>query len=321
MKNLASLISLAILATSAYAHSIFQEVYVNGVDQGHINGIRVPDYDGPIMDVTSNDIICNGGINPYHQPMSQFVINAAAGSQVTAEWHHTLNGADPSDSADPIDASHKGPVMVYLAKVPSALQTTVTGLQWFKIWEDGMDSSQKWGVDRLIANKGKVTFTLPSCIQAGQYLMRVELIALHGAQSYPGAQFYMECAQLQVTGGGNASPATVSFPGAYKGSDPGISINIYQTLKSYTIPGPAVFSCDGAPTSPSSSAPSSPSTSAAPSSTAKPSSTSVSAPAPSQTGATAAHYAQCGGIGFTGPTTCASPWTCQVSNAYYSQCL
>lgn len=39
-----------------------------------------------------------------------------------------------------------------------------------------MDSSQKWGVDRLIANKGKVTFTLPSCIQAGQYLMRVELI-------------------------------------------------------------------------------------------------------------------------------------------------
>lgn len=23
-----------------------QELYVNGVDQGHINGIRVPDYDG-----------------------------------------------------------------------------------------------------------------------------------------------------------------------------------------------------------------------------------------------------------------------------------
>lgn len=39
-----------------------------------------------------------------------------------------------------------------------------------------MDSSQKWGVDRLIANKGKFTFTLPSCIAAGQYLMRVEII-------------------------------------------------------------------------------------------------------------------------------------------------
>ena len=61
--------------------------------------------------------------------------------------------------------------------------------------------------------------------------------ALHAASSYPGAQLYMECAQLQITGGGSKSPATVSFPGAYKGTDAGIKINIYQTLKNYTIPG------------------------------------------------------------------------------------
>lgn len=65
----------------------------------------------------------------------------------------------------------------------------------------------------------------------------------------------MECAQLQITGGGSTSPATVNFPGAYSGkcslnrltflvlrfkkigSDPGIKINIYQTLTSYTVPG------------------------------------------------------------------------------------
>ena len=41
-----------------------------------------------------------------------------------------------------------------------------------------MDSSQKWGVDRLIANKGKVSFTIPKCIAAGQYLLRVELIGM-----------------------------------------------------------------------------------------------------------------------------------------------
>nr|AGU16949.1 cellobiohydrolase I [Penicillium granulatum] len=29
----------------------------------------------------------------------------------------------------------------------------------------------------------------------------------------------------------------------------------------------------------------------------------------------------CGGIGYTGPTTCASPYTCQKLNPYYSQCL
>lgn len=34
-----------------------------------------------------------------------------------------------------------------------------------------------------------------------------------------------------------------------------------------------------------------------------------------------AAYAQCGGQGFTGGTTCVSGYTCVVSNAYYSQCL
>jgi cellulose 1,4-beta-cellobiosidase len=41
----------------------------------------------------------------------------------------------------------------------------------------------------------------------------------------------------------------------------------------------------------------------------------------STTTGTAAHYAQCGGTGYTGPTVCASPYTCTFSNAYYSQCL
>ena len=66
---------------------------------------------------------------------------------------------------------------------------------------------------------------------------------------------------MHISGGGSASPATVSFPGAYSGeyfityntslshtqkigTDPGININIYQTLSSYTIPGPQVFSCN-----------------------------------------------------------------------------
>ncbi|KAI0260244.1 glycoside hydrolase family 61 protein I [Gloeopeniophorella convolvens] len=313
------LASFLALTASASAHTIFQEVYVNGVDQGHINGIRVPTYDGPITDVTSNDVICNGGINPYQQPVSTVIISTPAGAQVTAEWHHTLAGADPSDSADPIDPSHKGPVLVYLAKVPNALQTDVTGLSWFKIYEDGLTpSDQSWGVDRLIANKGKVTFTIPSCIAAGQYLMRVEIIALHAASSYPGAQLYMECAQLSITGGGSASPATVSFPGAYTGTDPGIKINIYQQLSSYTIPGPSVFSCSGSSAPISSSSTVSTTVSTTHSTTV---STTVSSAPSSSSTATAARYAQCGGIGYTGPTACASPYTCTVSSAYYSQCL
>lgn len=211
-------------------------------------------------------MICNGGINPYVQPVSTVIIDAKAGDTVTAEWHHTLAGADPSDPADPIDPGHKGPVIAYLyaslscklieacltfcrAKVPNALQTDVTGLGWFKIWEDGMASDGSWGVDRLVAAKGKVSFPIPSCIEAGDYLLRVEIIgesimralsygdltqntALHAASTYPGAQFYvsqhlpylyrqltlvsqMECAQMSISGGGSTQPATVSFPGAY----------------------------------------------------------------------------------------------------------
>lgn len=43
-----------------------------------------------------------------------------------------------------------------------------------------------------------------------------------------------------------------------------------------------------------------------------------SAPA---TGVTALKYAQCGGTGFSGATTCESGWTCKVQNPYYSQCV
>ncbi|TFK20423.1 endoglucanase II [Coprinopsis marcescibilis] len=316
MKNLTALATLAVLFSSAAAHTIFQELHVNGVSQGHTVGIRVPTYDGPITDVSSNDIICNGGINPYRQPLSTKIIDVPAGAEVTAEYHHTLNGADPKDNSDPIDASHKGPVMAYLAKVPSAVQRDVTGLKWFKIYHDGLNSGV-WGVDKLIKNKGKVSFTIPKCIENGEYLLRVELIALHGAQSYPGAQFYMECAQIKISGGGSTTPyPTVSFPGAYKGTDAGVKVNIYSGLSSYTIPGPEVFTC-GADSGPAPTA-NPPVVIAPPASTSVPPVVVPSQP-PSQ--GTVPQWGQCGGSGYSGPSECISPYKCTKTNEWYSQCL
>lgn len=113
----------------------------------------------------------------------------------------------------------------------------------FKIYEDGLTGTT-WAVDKLITNKGKVNVTIPSCISDGNYLLRAELVALHSASSYPGAQFYvsccpfakpillifslqMECAQINISGGdGSSSPSTVSFPGAYSGTNPGITFNV-----------------------------------------------------------------------------------------------
>ncbi|KAG6835957.1 hypothetical protein H0H93_012860 [Arthromyces matolae] len=55
--------------------------------------------------------------------------------------------------------------------------------------------------------------------------------------------------------------------------------------------------------------------------TTKASTTSTSTSASSTATGTQVEWGQCGGIGWTGPTVCASPYTCTYSNAYYSQCL
>ena len=75
------------------------------------------------------------------------------------------------------------------AAVPDATQPTVTGLKWFKVWQDGYNSeTHQWASDRLFLNKGNATFTIPSCIASGQYLLRAEAIGLQNAYTYPGAQ-------------------------------------------------------------------------------------------------------------------------------------
>jgi len=54
-----------------------------------------------------------------------------------------------------------------------------------------------------------------------------------------------------------------------------------------------------------------------------PTSTSTSTSSTSSSGSSsgAAHYGQCGGTGWSGATSCAGGFTCQVINPYYSQCL
>jgi hypothetical protein len=88
------------------------------------------------------------------------------------------------------------------------------------------------------------TITIPACIAPGQYLLRGELIALHGAQNAKGAQFYMECAQINIQGASaSKTPSTVSLPGAYSANEKGILYNLYSGQKTYTAPGPSVFKC------------------------------------------------------------------------------
>jgi hypothetical protein len=79
-------------------------------------------------------------------------------------------------------------------------------------------------------------------VPSGKYLVRVESIALHQAQSPGGAQIYLACAQVEITGGGNGTPGPlVAFPGAYKANDPGLLWSYYPVRTSYKAPGPDVW--------------------------------------------------------------------------------
>lgn len=69
------------------------------------------------------------------------------------------------------------------------------------------------------------TYNIPKCIPNGEYLLRIQSLAIHNPGSTP--QWYVSCAQVNVTGGGNANPSpTVKIPGAFKASDPGYTANV-----------------------------------------------------------------------------------------------
>ncbi|KAI0344449.1 family 61 glycoside hydrolase [Trametopsis cervina] len=186
-------------------------------------------YNSPVTDVTSNDLRCNTGSQASAATTS--TASVAAGSVVGLALDQPIY--------------HQGVVNLYLAKAPgNANAFDGSGPVWFKVHQltaiTNGGSSISWQDDNI----SQVTFTLPKSLPSGQYLLRVEQIALHVAQSFGGAQFYISCAQINVTGGGSGKPGPlVSIPGVYTGREPGILINIYSPIPAnYTQPGPAVWS-------------------------------------------------------------------------------
>lgn len=117
-------LALLAAASAASAHTIFVQLDAGGKTYPVSHGIRTPVYDGPITDVTSNDLACNGGPNPT-TPSSE-IITVTAGSTVKAVWRHTLQ----SGPGDVMDASHKGPTLAYLKKVDNALTDNGIGNGW-----------------------------------------------------------------------------------------------------------------------------------------------------------------------------------------------
>ncbi|KAI5857459.1 lytic polysaccharide monooxygenase [Durotheca rogersii] len=313
----------ALGATRVAGHATFQDLWVNGVDMGE-SCARLPLSNSPVTDVSSKDIVCNTGTSPVPGKCS-----VAAGSTVTVEMHQQPR--ERSCSSEAIGGAHHGPVQVYLSAVSDA-STADGSTPWFKIFADtwaknpsgGSGDDDFWGTKDLNTCCGLMDVKIPADLAPGDYLLRAEALALHAAGQSGGGQFYITCFQLTITGSGSAKPAGVSLPGAYKASDAGILVNIHSSLSAYVAPGPAVYS-GGSTKSAGSACVGCESTCTAgkgPSSSAVGSPTST-APQPTSTGGSGCSvglYGQCGGIGFTGCTACASG-TCKALNDYYSQCV
>lgn len=125
---------------------------------------------------------------------------------------------------------------MYMSEVPST-ETAATydgSGSWFKVYELGVHNITSAGLQWATNELTNFTFQLPEKVPAGQYLLRVESIALHGAETFEGAQYYISCAQIEVTSSSEATPSPdVSIPGVYTGYEPGILIDIYWPIVSF----------------------------------------------------------------------------------------
>ncbi|CCU74678.1 CELP0027 Effector like protein [Blumeria hordei DH14] len=234
---------LAATASAVDAHSLFTTLHINDQDQGDGTCIRMPKEPStatnPVEDLQDPAMVCGfDGTNGV-----QRVCKTPQGSTLGFEYH-TYPDRSQEGSIEP---SHKGPCAVYMKAVPSASEASGEGEGWFKVWEQGYDSSsKKWCSDNIIDNNGIMNVQLPSDLAGGEYLVRSELLALHEAdKSPPNPQFYVGCAQIYLDSQANAAPppdTTVSIPGHVKISDPSVLFNIYTPSWPYTMPGPRVYS-------------------------------------------------------------------------------
>ncbi|KAI3612839.1 glycoside hydrolase family 61 protein [Moniliophthora roreri] len=136
-------------------------------------------------------------------------------------------------------------VQVYIAPASSN--------SWTKLFEEAYDATSKtWATNRVAKAHGQHSIKVPH-LEAGTYLVRGEMTALHQAdQLYShrksrGVQFYISCIQIRVTS--NVSqrlPEGTKFPGTYKDDTPGIQWDLYgpgegDAPERYIPPGPSVW--------------------------------------------------------------------------------
>ncbi|TEB32811.1 glycoside hydrolase [Coprinellus micaceus] len=241
----------ALLAAAAFVGEVAAHGYVPFI---RINGTTLPGWDvtkdgyanpqplrivratkadsGFVSNPSSGEITCSIGNSKL--PPGPITAAVAAGGTVTAVWNTWPVG-------------HYGPIIDYIAKCPASGCSSWkadSGSPWIKIGQKAYDG--EWASDKLAKGGFTHDIKIPRNLASGDYLIRHEQLALHGASSPGGAQFYPVCIQITVTGGGSLVPqGNLNFPGAYSANDRGILFNPYQgdaANRAYVPPGGPVYS-------------------------------------------------------------------------------
>ncbi|RVD81472.1 uncharacterized protein DFL_009336 [Arthrobotrys flagrans] len=225
------LLAAAAAAPQVLAHYNFERLIVGSTVTGEYEYVRrTTNSNSPVQDVTSNDLRCNVGSFGYAATTKTYKVTAGSTVGFTIRDY----------------IGHPGPLYAYLSKSTTANVNTYDGSgDWFKIYELGVKDFATYTTSMTWLSDGfkNYTFTIPKAIPNGQYLLRGEHIAVHGSGSIGGAQFYLGCAQIEVSGGTGGTPNPVGkIPGIYSATDPGIYFNPYwPPVTNYTMPGPAVY--------------------------------------------------------------------------------
>ncbi|KAF2731963.1 hypothetical protein EJ04DRAFT_544921 [Polyplosphaeria fusca] len=142
---------------------------------------------------------------------------------------------------------HPGPVQVYMSKAPGDVKSYDGSGDWVKVFEGLLCKDQ--GAEGLKTNSwcswgdNTIDFVVPSTLPSGEYLVRVEHIAIHGAHDKQ-AEFYYSCAQVSLEGSSATSipGEKVKIPGVYAVDDAPINFSVWGQSTTYPeIPGPEVI--------------------------------------------------------------------------------
>ncbi|KAJ1901375.1 hypothetical protein LPJ66_000836 [Kickxella alabastrina] len=238
-----ALVLVSSLASMASAHTFLRTLTIDGkqTEVGQcIEPYHGPDKTSGVKDPASDDMTCGFPGSSKDADLCP----VEPGSEVRAEFRNYDNEEEADGKFNmAIDESHQGPCFAYMAPLESGGKGDV----WFKIFEDGY-SSGSWCVNKIRFSMGFMNITIPEDILPGDYLLRTEVIGLQEAMyeyeegQKKGAQYFINCAHITVSGSGTAVPQGYAIPGIYKQDEPSILFDLDKDdATKYVAPGPALY--------------------------------------------------------------------------------